>query len=123
MRKLTLTFALLALLTFPVVLTAQALDANAEVVASLELTPEIAQVADPTPEVAVVLDVIAVPTDVVSPAVTIPETPEQVGQQVVQAADNFKNGAWIAGILALISVALYFVNRYVKKTKTDKAPK
>lgn len=122
MRKI-LTIALLGLLTFPLQAMSQTPTPAdvlevAEVVASptpaATQSEGVPQMADPSPAVA--SDAVAVP------AVTIPETPEQVGQQVVAAADNFKTGSWIAGILALISVALYFVNRYAKKNKTDKNP-
>jgi len=126
MRNLISTLVLLALMVFPMVMVAQTPPPPSESVVVEDVSPSPAteeaapQVADPAPSVAVTVgDVIVDPATDESgkPAVVIPDSPEKVGQQVVQAADNFKTGAWIAGVLALIGVALFFVNRYVKKSK------
>lgn len=117
MRNLISTLVLLALLISPATMAqTQPPPSAPEVVevASPAAEEGAPQVADPAPSAAV--DVIVdSATDEGTPAVVIPESPEQVGQQVVQAVDDFKMGAWIAGILALIGVVLFFVNR--KKPK------
>jgi len=77
--------------------------------------------ADAVAVVATPTDVIPVAADVIVPVLTVPATPDQAGAQVVQAVDYFAIGQWIAGILLLIGVAIFFVNRYTKKNAADKA--
>jgi len=60
-----------------------------------------------TGDASVGVDAVVVPI----PGVVIPQTPDQVGQQSVQAFDYFTAGSWIAGLLLLLGIALYFVNR------------
>ena len=114
----------LAAVTAPVVVTDPA-DAT---VAVEVVAPAVEVVAvEDVPVVAVTdavltADAVVVPDAQLIPNLVVPQNPDQVGQQVVQAADSFSKGAWIAGIVLLVGVAIFFVNRFVGKKATDKTP-
>jgi len=110
MRKALPILLFLSLLMFPMKIQAQNPDQG-------NVGVENPEAVENAPDARVEDILVAVGTVNVHPAV--PETPKEVGEDVIDAVDYFATGSWAAGILILLGISFFFVRKYLAKKKVQ----